>query len=145
MASVSRPQSLAGDSQIIRAKNSKFASSAKREKKARRSVLIMDKIADRTITVGGIIVIVAVLGILVFLVTETLPLFKKGTISHEHEYLLDLPPDPPLTMAMDDYKTIIFLILVFTKVLLTLIHCCAPYAINIFPQTHHSHKLFPRF
>ena len=39
-----------------------------RRRSVRRSVLIADRIADQTIRIGGILVIVAVLGILVFLV-----------------------------------------------------------------------------
>jgi hypothetical protein len=49
------------------AKPKTAAGPLRREKKARRTVLIADAIADRTITIGGILVIVAVLGILVFL------------------------------------------------------------------------------
>ena len=77
-----------------------------REKKARRSVLIADRIADRTITIGGILVIIAVLGILVFLVSETLPLFKGGSRDTTFEYALKEPPGIVLNMTMDDYKTL---------------------------------------
>jgi len=40
---------------------------ARRKKTTRRSVIIADKLADRTITIGGILVIIAVLTIMVFL------------------------------------------------------------------------------
>lgn len=80
----------------------------RREKKARRGVLIADAIADRTITIGGFLVIVAVLGILVFLVAETLPLFRSGTTTAEHTYLLEGPVDDVLSVSVDDYKTLAF-------------------------------------
>jgi phosphate transport system permease protein len=80
----------------------------RREKKARRSVLIADAVADRTITIGGILVIVAVLGILVFLVAETFPLFRSGTTTAEHSYSLDAQAADVLAVSVDDYKTLAF-------------------------------------
>ena len=80
----------------------------RREKKARRGVLIADAIADRTITIGGILVIVAVLGILVFLVEETLPLFRSGTTTGEHTYSLQGPAEDVLGVRVDEYKTLAF-------------------------------------
>jgi phosphate transport system permease protein len=80
----------------------------RREKKARRGVLIADAIADRTITIGGILVIVAVLGILVFLVAETFPLFRSGTATATHTYLLEGPADDVLGASVDDYKTLAY-------------------------------------
>lgn len=80
----------------------------KREKKARRSVLIADAIADRIISIGGILVIVAVLGILVFLVAETFPLFKSGAVTGEHSYSIGQSADDVLSVSVDDYKTLAF-------------------------------------
>jgi ABC-type uncharacterized transport system permease subunit len=80
----------------------------RREKKARRSVLIADAIADRTIRIGGILVIVAVLGILVFLVAETFPLFKSGAVTSEHSYSIGQSADDVLSVSVDDYKTFAF-------------------------------------
>lgn len=48
---------------------------AKGPRKTRRWVLIADSIADRMIKIGGVLVIGAVLGMMVFLVYEVLPLF----------------------------------------------------------------------
>jgi phosphate transport system permease protein len=79
----------------------------RREKKAKRSVLIADKIADKTITIGGILVIIAVLGILVFLIAETLPLFQGGIITERHDYTLEGTRESVLSVAMDEYKTFI--------------------------------------
>jgi phosphate transport system permease protein len=80
----------------------------RREKKARRTVLIADAVADRTITIGGILVIVAVLGILVFLVAETFPLFRSGTTTAERTYSLEGAAEDVLGVSVDDYKTLAF-------------------------------------
>ena len=56
------------------------AKRARREKSTRRSVLIADKVADWTITVGGLGVIVAVFGIMAFLVNVVIPLFTGGSV-----------------------------------------------------------------
>jgi phosphate transport system permease protein len=80
----------------------------RREKKARRAVLIADAIADRIITIGGILVIVAVLGIMVFLVAETLPLFRSGTTTAEHTYSLQGPADDVISISVDEYNTLAF-------------------------------------
>jgi phosphate transport system permease protein len=80
----------------------------RREKKARRGVLIADAVADRTITIGGILVIVAVLGILVFLVAETFPLFRSGTVTAEHSYSMEGQAGAVLAVSVDDYKTLAF-------------------------------------
>jgi phosphate transport system permease protein len=79
-----------------------------REKKARRTVLLADRIADRVITVGGILVIVAVLGILVFLVKETLPLFRSGQMTGERRYTLPEAAGHTLGLGLDEYKTLAY-------------------------------------
>lgn len=81
-----------------------------REKKARSSVLLADRLADRVITVGGILVIVAVLGILVFLVRETLPLFVGGRVTGEQRYTLPEAPGETLGLGLDEYKTLAFVL-----------------------------------
>jgi len=90
------------------AKSKTAAAPPRREKKARRGVLIADAIADRTITIGGILVIAAVLGILVFLVEETLPLFRSGTKTGAHTYSLQGPAEDVLGVSVDEYKTLAF-------------------------------------
>lgn len=52
--------------------------------------------------------IVAVLGILVFLVEETLPLFRSGTTTGEHTYSLQGPAEDVLGVRVDEYKTLAF-------------------------------------
>jgi phosphate transport system permease protein len=46
----------------------------------RRSVLIIDRLADWSITVGGLLVIVAVFGIMLFLAQVTVPLFTGAAL-----------------------------------------------------------------
>jgi phosphate transport system permease protein len=60
-----------------------------RDKGTRRSVILGEKIARGVITVGGLMVIVAVLGIMVFLFRVVLPLMTTGGISNEATYRLD--------------------------------------------------------
>jgi phosphate transport system permease protein len=76
-------------------------------KSARRSVLIADRIADKAITVGGILVIGAVLGILVFLVYEVIPLFRGGSVESRITYTLKDPPKDVATVLTDDFKTVV--------------------------------------
>lgn len=73
-------------------------------------MVIADALADRVITIGGIFVILAVLGILAFLVAETLPLFQRGKITASHEFAVDPPPGIPWAMALDEYKSIAFVL-----------------------------------
>jgi phosphate transport system permease protein len=75
-------------------------------KKTRKWVLIADKVSDKVITVGGILVIGAVLGMMVFLVWEVLPLFKKGTIESQTFFKPSADPNPTLAAAIDEYDTI---------------------------------------
>ena len=82
-----------------------LAAPVRRERRARRSVIIADRIADRVITVGGILVIIAVLGILVFLVGQVLPLFRGGKVTAAHEYTVAGLPGRILGLSMDEYKT----------------------------------------
>ncbi|MCD6274010.1 MAG: ABC transporter permease subunit [Deltaproteobacteria bacterium] len=78
----------------------------KRDKKTRKIVLIADRIADRVITTGGILVIAAVLCILVFLLVKVVPLFKSGSIDKTYSYTIEKQSDDLLFMGIDDYKTI---------------------------------------
>ena len=82
----------------------------KRERKVRRSVVIADKIADKVITVGGIMVIVAVVGMLLFLFAEVLPLFKKGKVTATYEYSLKEPLGKIVNTGIDEYKTLAFVL-----------------------------------
>lgn len=75
-------------------------------KKTRRWVLIVDKAADRAITIGGILVIGAVLGMMVFLVYEVLPLFQGGSVESRSDYSFDSHRESILGLGVDDYRTI---------------------------------------
>ncbi len=90
--------------------NSSPSPPVKRMKKASRAVLFSDAVADRTIRIGGMALILAVLGILVFLIHQTPPLFRGGKIIAEKEYRLELPACPVLLKSMDEYLTLGFLL-----------------------------------
>jgi len=79
----------------------------KRPKETRRSVLIADKVADKTITIGGVLVIAAVLGMMVFLVLKVLPLFEGGAVESHKEYSLEAMRSRALALAVDDLKTVV--------------------------------------
>ena len=82
-----------------------------RKKHVSRKVLIADWFADQIITIGGVLVILAVLGILVFLIKETLPLFQGGKITGTCSYRVETSGDRVLTVTMDEYKTMVFTLL----------------------------------
>jgi phosphate transport system permease protein len=75
-------------------------------KGTRRWVLIADRVADRVITIGGILVIAAVMGMMVFLVAQVTPLFKGGTVEGHVEYTVQGVAAQPLGISTDDYKTV---------------------------------------
>jgi phosphate transport system permease protein len=66
----------------------------------------MDRAADRAITVGGVLVIAAVLGMMVFLVYEVVPLFQGGTLLSHAGYSLGSDQSSVLGLNVDDYGTI---------------------------------------
>ena len=72
----------------------------------RRGVLIADKVADWTITVGGMAVILAVAGIMMFLLQVVVPLFAGGSPGKSTSYVMPTGGAPPLATAIDEYKTI---------------------------------------
>ena len=76
-------------------------------KSVRRSVLIMDRIADKAITIGGVLVIAAVLGILVFLVYEVVPLFQGGSVQSRFSYRLKTPQKDLAAVLTDDFGTLV--------------------------------------
>lgn len=71
----------------------------------RKSVLLADRFADISITVGGLLVIVAVFGILAFLAKEAIPLFAGGEVKQQKAYSLVAKPDLIWTGA-DEYQTV---------------------------------------
>ncbi len=82
-----------------------------RPKTTSRSVIFMDKLADRVITWGGLFVILAVLAIMVFLVWVCVPLIGSGSLTGQTSYALQThapgaayaaaQTDEQMTIAMD--------------------------------------------
>ena len=81
-----------------------------RDLSARQSVRIIDKIATNVITVGGLFVILAVLGIMAFLVAVALPLFAGETITGSGAFRVAAPRSDLLSVEVDDYNTIAVLV-----------------------------------
>lgn len=76
-----------------------------RPKRTAPRVVIVDRLADWTISVGGLSVIVAVFGIMAFLVRVVVPLFTGPTVEGAHAYTL--PADrPPLGVVLDEHTTV---------------------------------------
>lgn len=70
----------------------------------RKSVLVADRFADVSITLGGLLVIVAVFGILAFLAREAIPLFFGGDVKRQDAYVLEAAPQMVWANA-DEYQT----------------------------------------
>ncbi len=80
-------------------------------RQVRRSVLFIDKLADRIITIGGILVIIVVLGILVFLVQQTIPLFRSAVVTNVFEYQTNGMQDKIVGLGIDEYNTVFYSVL----------------------------------
>ena len=76
----------------------------------RKSVQITDKIADKVITIGGLFVILAVVGIMTFLIIVTLPLFAGETITKTSAYSVPLPQSALLGVMADGHNSIAVMI-----------------------------------
>lgn len=89
----------------------KGASEPKRAKasgrKTRRSVIVIDRAVDWIITVGGIGVIVAVFGIMAFLVEVVVPLFTGGSAGARIENAVPAANGNVLMSRIDEYKTLL--------------------------------------
>jgi phosphate transport system permease protein len=75
----------------------------KRDKTTRKSVLIKEKIASYTITIGGLMVILAVIGIMVFLVQVAAPLSLGGKIESESKF--NVQAKQFVWLNADEYRT----------------------------------------
>ncbi len=82
-----------------------FLPQQRRKKTTPRSVIIADKVADWTIRIGGIGVIVAVFGIMVFLAQTVVPLFMGGEVQGSHTLARE-ESHPALMDVIDEYKTV---------------------------------------
>lgn len=79
-----------------------------RQRKTRRSVLIVDRVARGLIAIGGIGTILSVLGVLVFLVAVVLPLFLPGRAG-KVETLPNAAADV-LHIGIDEYQRLGYLL-----------------------------------
>jgi len=77
-----------------------------RPKKTKASVLLADRLAKRLITIGGVSVIVAVMGILLFFLAEVAPLFGGGSVEVVNNYSKPVEGSSPSAMFWDEYRCI---------------------------------------
>ena len=78
----------------------------RRSMKTARSVIIADKVADWTIRIGGLGVIAAVFGIMIFLTVVVVPLFTGARLDGAATSAWTVPGGKPLMDILDDYKTL---------------------------------------
>ena len=78
-----------------------------RSRVTRRSVLISDAIANWVIQIGGLGVIIAVFGIMVFLVGVVRPLFSGAHLHGQHDVRLEGVSGRVLSELVDEYTTLI--------------------------------------
>ena len=79
---------------------------ARRSMKTSKAVLIADKVADWTIRIGGLGVIAAVFGIMMFLALVVVPLFTGASTDHASVSEKAVAGGRPLMDIIDEYKTI---------------------------------------
>lgn len=77
-----------------------------RPKKTKASVIVADRAADRTIRIGGSLVILAVFTIMVFLVWMCLPLLTAGKVEERIAYRLPSVAPSYLEAQMDEHRTV---------------------------------------
>jgi len=78
----------------------------KRSRKTKKSVILIDKLSTFVITFGGILVIVAVLGILGFLTSVVVPLFQEAKVNSFTSYKLPLAAAKWLFTEVDEYQSL---------------------------------------
>jgi phosphate transport system permease protein len=77
-----------------------------RPKRTARRVLLADRAADWLISVGGLLVIAAVFGIMAFLVEVVIPLFTGAQLVSARSYALPAAAERPLSLALDEHGTL---------------------------------------
>jgi phosphate transport system permease protein len=97
---------LSADSPTPSAAQPENAPRKRRSMKTSRSVLIADKVADWTIRIGGLGVIAAVFGIMLFLAIVVVPLFTGASIDKAAVSDHAMTTGRPLMDVIDEYKTI---------------------------------------
>lgn len=93
------------DSQAISQTQERAASARKRRMTTRASVKIGERVAGGVITVGGLMVIVAVLGIMVFLFRVVAPLMAGGEMHGSVRHQLATPA-PVVWVNGDEFQTL---------------------------------------
>lgn len=79
-----------------------------RRRATRRSVLVADRVADWGIRIGGLSVIVAVFGIMVFLAQVVVPLFTGGRVLGQQTFKLVAPADSILDAGLDENHVVAY-------------------------------------
>ena len=77
-----------------------------RPKQTPAIVRITDKVADWTISIGGLFVIVAVFGIMVFLIQVVVPLFTGADLRGTHSFIFPSQSVAALTTKVDETRTV---------------------------------------
>lgn len=75
-------------------------------KKTRRWVLIADKLADKAITIGGVLVIAAVMTMTVYLIYVVIPLFQGGDVLSVNQYTEPVDYEDIVALTVDEYGTL---------------------------------------
>jgi phosphate transport system permease protein len=78
----------------------------RRSMRTARSVIIADKMADWTIRIGGLGVIIAVFGIMLFLGLVVVPLFTGASVGKAAVGEKSIPGGRPLMDIVDEYNTL---------------------------------------
>lgn len=78
-----------------------------RPRRTRSFVHSINAFAETTITFGGLFVILAVLGIFVYLTAQVLPLFTSGSIEPRSVNTLATKPVPPAASLTDEYRRVL--------------------------------------
>jgi phosphate transport system permease protein len=94
-----------GSDQQQRQQSESAVLARRRDRSTRKSVLLIDKVAAASITVGGLLVILAVVGIMVFLVEVVLPL-TGGARPLGHDAYVVSPPKRMAWLIADEYGTL---------------------------------------
>ena len=81
-----------------------------RRRVTRRSVLVADRVADWSIRIGGLSVIVAVFGIMVFLAQVVVPLFTGGRVLGQQTFKVAGSADNVLAAGFDENHVVAYTI-----------------------------------
>src|ERR671924_1547944 len=77
-----------------------------------RRRLFVDRLASRLVTLGGVVIIASILAILLVIVAEVYPLFRKPTaeIVGPAGGVSAKVPSPPLAVGVDEYREIAYVV-----------------------------------